>query len=81
MSTGKSKNRNFLIISIFILIWIAFIAILYIGFQNRTVIEYRVVQGVVGGQKTFLESRSTGICFGTILWGILFGIVLWRSNK
>jgi len=81
MSNSKLKKRNSMIIVISIFLWIAFIVILYVGFQNRTVIEYRVEEGVVRGEKTFLESRLISILFGTLLWGILLAIVLRLSSK
>ena len=81
MSREETKSKIPIIVLIFIVLWVAFIAIVYVGFQNRSVIEYRVEAGVVRGEKTFIESRLPSICLGTIVWGILLAIVLWLSSK
>lgn len=81
MATKKSSSKSITIVVVFIILWLVFIGVLYISFLNRSVIEYDVRDGVVIGEKGFLEARVNHCICGTGIWAVLLVLVLILVGK
>lgn len=81
MASRGASSRTRIALVIFVVIWLVAVGLIYAQFQASPVREMSVRDGVILGEKGFVEARANACTGMTIIWVVLLVVVLGKVRS
>jgi hypothetical protein len=81
MASGGASSRTRIVLVIFVLVWLVAVGLMYAQFQASPVREMSVRDGVILGEKGFVEARANACAGMTLIWTFLLVVILGKVRS